>query len=286
MKKILSLLLTLCCAFGIFFGNTDALSAKAETAPTKIDYASQLSLSEDSQKLELSVKMFIDGDTTHFNAPTFPNGVFKARYSAVNTPESTGKLEEWGKKASKFTRSKLETATSIIVESEESEWRADSTGERYVCWVWYKAPGESEYRNLNVELLQEGLARGSSTGTSRYGEVALLAFSQAQALKLNIWSGEKDPDFFYGESTEIDLKELRLNIKQYENTRVAFEGIVAYYLNQGVYVESFDEETGMYFGIYVYYGFTSISAQATNILAIGNKVRITGVVQYYEGGQS
>jgi DNA/RNA endonuclease YhcR with UshA esterase domain len=139
---------------------------------------------------------------------------------------------------------------------------------------------------LNVELLQEGLARGSSTGTSRYGEVALLAFSQAQALKLNIWSGEKDPDFFYGESTEIDLKELRLNIKQYENTRVAFEGIVAYYLNQGVYVESFDEETGMYFGIYVYYGFTSISAQATNILAIGNKVRITGVVQYYEGGQS
>ena len=68
--------------------------------------------------------MFIDGDTTHFyinqsgnynNISKTPgiDGVLKARYLGVNTPESTGKIEEWGKKASKFTQEKLATATSI-----------------------------------------------------------------------------------------------------------------------------------------------------------------------------
>ena len=61
-------------------------------------------------------------------------------------------------------------------------------------------------------------------------------------MQLYVHSTEKDPDFFYGDSIELDLKELRLNIQSYSGKRVAFEGVVAYYVNQGVYVESFDEE--------------------------------------------
>jgi hypothetical protein len=154
-----------------------------------------------------------------------------------------------------------------------------------LSWVWYKAPGATTYRNLNLELLQEGLALGSKAGESRYGSLATPAFAQAKELQLYVHSSEKDPDFFYGESIELDLKELRLNIESYTGKRVAFEGVVAYYVNQGVYIESFDEETQMYFGIYVYYGFF-LSSDATSLLSIGNKVRITGVVQYYEAGDS
>lgn len=288
-KTALSLLLTLFCAFGLFASNGGVasneatLTAQAEDAV--VDYAAQavLDFDADTQTIEVSVKTFVDGDTTHFFAEGFDNGVLKARYMAVNTPESTGKLEEWGKKASKFTRSKLETATSIVIESDGANWETDSTGDRHLSWVWYKAPGATEYRNLNIELLQEGLGRGSKASEGRYGALCSSAIYQATQLKLNIWSGEKDPDFFYGESIELDLKELRLNIDSYSGKRVAFEGVVSYYVNQGVYVEDFDEETNMYFGIYVYYGFF---LSDTSVLTVGNKVRISGVVQYYEAGDS
>ena len=298
-KTALSLILTCFCAFGLFAANRGVasseatLTAAAETTDTVevIDYAGQavLDMNSNTQKVETTVKTFVDGDTTHFNVPDFANGVLKARYAAVNTPESTGKLEEWGKKAAKFTRSKLETATSIVVEAESSDgkWEPDSTGDRYLSWVWYKAPGATTYRNLNIELLQEGLAVGSNAARTRYGELASAAIAQANALKLHVYGPKgQDPDFYYGESIEMDLKELRLNLEKYNGKRVAFEGIVSYYVNQGVYVESFDEETQMYYGIYVYYGFTSISSQGVSVLAIGNKVRVTGVVQYYEGGGS
>ena len=262
------------------------ITAAAETAE-KIDYAGQavLDFDADTQTIEVTVKTFVDGDTTHFHAAGFPENVLKARYAAVNTPESTGKLEEWGKAAARFTRTKLENATSIVVESDGAEWEADSTGDRYLSWVWYKAPGATTYRNLNLELLQEGLALGSKAGESRYGALATPAFAQAKELGLYVHSTDKDPEFFYGESIEVDLKELRLNIQSYTGKRVAFEGVVAYYVNQGVYVESFDEETQMYYGIYVYYGYF-LTADATTLLSIGNKVRITGVVQYYEAGDS
>ena len=294
MKKGFKLLLTLVCTLGLFVSGgaltagtnePTAIQAVAETAET-IDYAGQAVLDRngDSKTMEVTLKTFIDGDTTHFHAQGFNDqNLLKARYMAINTPESTGKLEEWGKKASRFTRSKLETATSIILESDTTDWEADSTGDRYLVWVWYKAPNSTTYRNLNLELLQEGLALGSKAGNSRYGTLCTQAIAQAVELKLHVHSTEKDPDFFYGESIELDLKELRLNIAEYEGKRVAFEGVISYYVNQGVYVENYDEETQMYYGIYVYYGF---SFSGESVLAVGNRVRITGVVQYYEAGDS
>lgn len=295
-KTVLSLLLTVFCAVGLFAGvgvsslskETDAGVVAAAEETEKIDYAGQakLNFNADSKTQEVTVKTFVDGDTTHFNFPGFnEQNTFKARYAAVNTPESTGKLEEWGKKAARYTRTALENATSIVLESEGSDWQADSTGTRYLAWVWYKAQGATEYRNLNLELLQEGLALGSKAGNTRYGELCTQAIAQANRLKLHIFSGEKDPDFFYGESIELDLKELRLNIASYQGKRVAFEGVVAYYYNQGVYVENFDEETQLYYGVYVYYGYF-LSSQGVQVLNVGNKVRVTGVVQYYEAGDS
>ena len=81
------------------------------TLPEFVDYVDQLTLDMNSStaKLEVTVKLFVDGDTTHFHVPQeiSADGILKARYIAVNTPESTGQIEEWGKKASNFTREKL-----------------------------------------------------------------------------------------------------------------------------------------------------------------------------------
>lgn len=254
------------------------------------DYASitKLDMTTSTAKLEVTVKSFVDGDTTHFYVPTdvMDNGVLKGRYLAINTPESTGKIEEYGKKAAQFTKERLSSATSIIIESENSTWNPDSTGSRYLVWVWYKTADSPDYRNLNIEILQNGLALPNSAASGLYGEAAVAANRQAKEHGYNIYSGQKDPDFYYGEAVELTLKELRTNIAEYNGVKVAFNGIITTNSGtQGVYVEDYDAETDMYYGMYIYYGH-GMSGGGLEILQVGNEVRIVGTVQYYEAGNS
>ena len=260
--------------------------AQAEQADFT-DFVSQLDFNRASEtvKAEVTVKTFVDGDTVHFHVDeqVVESGVLKARFLAVNTPESTGKIEEYGKKASTFTREKLSQAESIWVESDNGQWNLDSTSERHLVWVWYRLPGETAYRNLNLEILQNGLAIANSTAQNRYGTICMNALNQARAQKLNVYSGQKDPDFYYGDAVELTLKELRTNLDAYNGVKVAFNGVITMNSAQSVYVESFDEETGMYYGMSVYYGH-GLSGTGLSILTVGNEARIVGTVQYYEAG--
>ena len=267
---------------------TEAPAAVEETVPMEtVDYAAsvKLDMSSETAKQMVTVKMFIDGDTTHFYVPTSVsgNGVLKARYIAINTPESTGKIEEYGKKASNFTKEKLSAATSIIIESENGTWNADSTGDRYLVWIWYRTSESEEYRNLNIEILQNGLAIANASATSRYGDAAVAAINQAKAQKLNVHSGQKDPDFYYGEAIELTLKELRTNIDAYNGMKVAFKGIITKNNANTIYIEDYDSETDMYYGMAVYYGY-NLNGTGLEIIGVGNEARIVGTVQYYEAG--
>ena len=203
----------------------------------------------------------------------------KARYLAVNTPESTGKIEEWGKKASAFTKEKLTNAHSIIVESEDATWNFDGNG-RFLVWVWYQPEEGAEYRNLNLELLQNGLAVGSKAGGTRYGDAAVAAIAQASAEKLYVFSDDIDPEFPYGEAQSVTLKELRVNITEYEGAKVAFEGVITYNSDWTAYIEEYDPETDMYYGIQLFYGYDS---NLIKPLAQGNRVRVVGVVSSFHG---
>ena len=281
-KRILSFLLAIGMIFTVIsFGSCGGDGDKPSSDP--VDYAAQVTLDMNSEtkKQEVTVINHIDGDTTHFKVPTSitETGILKARYLAVNTPESTGQIEEWGKKASAFTKQRIKSATSIIIETDGTDWAVDSTGERFLVWVWYKMADMTDYRCLNIELLQEGLAVGSKASATRYGEIAVKAIDQATVLKLNVHSGEKDPDYFYGDAQPIALKELRLNTDKWLNTRVAFEGVVTQYSNQSVFVQDYDEETGLYYGIQVYYGF-GLNPLGEKMLSVGNRVRIAGNFEY------
>ena len=305
MKKLLALLVALCIALGCLAGCNQNPSAGTEPSgseptgsndsPTEnpgsdgpsqpfIDYAAEVVLDFDSDtaKQEVTVRNFVDGDTTHFHVPVeiSENNILKARYLAVNTPESTGKIEEWGKKASNFTKEKLSTATSIVVESDDGNWNLDSTGGRHLVWVWYRPEGSDTYRNLNIELLQNGLSLASNSAENRYGEICMAAIQQAKANELHIHSKQDDPDFYYGEAIPVTLKGLRTTIEQYENMKVTFEGTITHESNQTVYVEEYDEETNMYYGMTVYYGY-NLTGTGLEILSEGNRVRIVGSVQYY-----
>lgn len=291
--RISALLLLICLLLPFVFACGDTPvenTTESTTVPIPIeikDYVSMLKLdmTSDTLKQDVTVRSFVDGDTTHFRVPesVVSGGVLKARYLAINTPESTGKIEEYGKAASNFTRSKLENADAIMIESDDGKWNVDSTGGRYLVWVWYKPKGESEYRNLNLEILQNGLAIASSTANNRYGTTCMAALDQAKAQKLNVYSGERDPDFYYGDAVELTLKELRANPEAYNGKKVAFEGIISSDNSNSITVEEYDADTDMYYGISVYYGF-SLSGAGLDIISVGNRSRIVGTVQYYEAG--
>ena len=289
MKRSFALLAVLCLLIGCIAGcgkdNSDPKTDGGEESKF-VDYVEQtkLDLNSNTKKLEVSVHAYIDGDTTHFTVPrdVAESGILKARYMGINTPESTGKIEEWGKKASTFTKEKLSTAASIMVESNDDKWNLDSSGGRHLVYVWYKPTADADYRCLNLEIIQNGLSISCGTVNDRYGQAATDAFQQAKREKLHVFSGQKDPGFYYGDAYEVDLKGLRTNIALYDNAKVAFEGVVTRNNNNSVYVEEYDAETAMYYGMSVYYGFET--GALLNNLAIGNRVRVVGTVTYYETG--
>ncbi len=269
--------------------------------PEFVDYVSGVKLDMNSSRLRTEatvkyemragVKVYtgcVDGDTTHFNVPesVVPGGILKARYIAINTPESTGQIEPWGKFASNFTKERLINATSIILESDNDKWNIDSTGERRLVWVWYKTAEMDDYRNLNLEILQEGLAWASGYNDYVYADACRNILSQAMAHKLYVHDKTaKDPNFYYGAAQPMTLKELKTNIEAYKDTSVSFEGVVVKNTGSTAYVEEYDEETGEYFGIQVFYGYT-LNSDGKAILNVGNRVIIAGSVQYYEAGDT
>ena len=279
MKKFFKILFCLFLAIG--------LCSCEQTPPGPKDYVEEfkLDLNSSRKRLEVSVYSFIDGDTVHFTAndSAFENGIAKARFLGVNTPESTGQVEPWGKAASNFTKETLSNAKSIIIESESSEWEVDSTGGRHLLWIWYKTE-TSDYRLLNLELLQEGFSIANNIGRYAYQDVLQNAFNQALELGLRVNGTEKDPNFDYGRPSPMTLRYIRENLTG-ENSvvdkRVSFEGLITYVEGTTIYVEDYDEETEKSYGMTIFLGMSPTSA-VLNIVKVGNIVDFCGVVTYSE----
>lgn len=308
MKKLGKVIISALCAVAMtlpLFATACTPKQEGGDEIEHVDYVSQLKLdfNSETKKQEVKVRKYVDGDTTHFdpvknskltgcnNAADFSTeaaptkGYAKARYLSINTPESTGQIEPFGGAASKFTHSKLEKATSIVIESNDGKWNIDSTGERYLLWVWYVPEGKTEYRNLNIEILQAGLAFGSgaSDEDNRYRESAMAALDQAQAEKLYVFSGEKDPDYWYGGPINIDMKELRFNTKAYEGKSIVVRGTVVANFNNSAYIEETytdieGYEGGIRLGMQVYYSY--VTGKVLEILSVGNRVSVVGTVQF------
>ncbi len=290
-SKFLILLLVISVITAAFVGCDNKPNENQNGTGEFIDYASTVKFDPNSGRAHAEVKVinYVDGDTTHFDIPDsiadkiVTKNMLKARYLAINTPESTGLIEPWGKTASNYNKEALKSATSIIIESNDSNWNADSTGERYLVWVWYKTANDAEYRNLNLEMLQAGLAYTSKLSDTCYYDVALKIATQANKHKLYVFSDEKDPDFYYGAAIPLTMQLLKANIEDYANKTVSFEGVVTKDTGTTVFMEEYDEETGIHFGMQIFYGY-NLDFFGKQILSVGNRVRVVGSVQYYETG--
>ena len=239
---------------------------------------------------QVSLLTPIDGDTAHFTTANGPT--LKARFFGIDTPESTGKVQEWGVPASNFTKEKLKNADSkgtIVVSSPQSTYGApdpDSTGSRYVSLVWInetkKNASLDELYLLNLWIVQEGLSLKKNVSDFPAYETAFdAAQTQAQVYKLNMFSGERDPFYNYGEEGYADVslldikREVELSIadqshkNKYDNELVRFTGVVSSYNDGTLYVQEFypidddHPDQGEWAGINIFCGMSVISSKFT-----------------------
>ena len=256
-----------------------------------VDYVAQTKLDlNDTSKVyaEVSVKTYVDGDTTHFvpkgsvsNWIDDENGTLKARYISVDTPESTGKVEPWGKAASNFTHEKLADSEKIIIQSDTNTWKTDSTGGRHLVWVWYLPKDGQDYRLLNLELIQLGYAKLKSASEYSLYETFSAANLQAMNQGLGLYSNEKAPYYYYGDVQSTSIKEIRLNAKDYEAVKISVEGLITVYdaASHMAYAEQYDPEENRYFGINIFLGYSTFTP-----IKVGNQLRISGNLAYYAPG--
>lgn len=286
----------------LLFATTLGVSVLTTTscANKKYDYVtkSSIRLTHDYQGkdffkdgiAQVKVAYYIDGDTTHFQMTNGENTeLIKSRYYGIDTPESTGRVEEYGKDASDFTKSKLEEANkngTIVVSSVNLDGYSvpepDSTGVRYLSLVWVNLEKKNAKFNelylLNLWIVQDGYSYVKGLDKlPDYKDVFLEAEEQAKKLKLGMFCGEPDPRYNYGGYEEASLFDLQnevvANLKDpnhvnaYENKKVRITGTVAGYTNHILYLQSslFDETTGetKYAGINVFTTMAQIPSKFT-----------------------
>lgn len=91
----------------------------------------------------------VDGDTAHFD---YKNETIKVRFLAINTPESTTKIEPYGKEASEYTCNSLKKAKIIKLEFDKKSDIKDKY-DRYLAWIF--VDGNLLQKNLINESLAE-----------------------------------------------------------------------------------------------------------------------------------
>lgn len=283
------------------------VACKPDNGPTFIDYAhTQLSLTLDYKGKdffkqgvgEFELWTCIDGDTAHFtpiNKSTSSETV-KARFYGIDTPESTGRIQEYGKAASNFTKEKLKHAAengTIVLAGVSSTYGVpgqDANG-RYLACVWIneevKNAPYTSLTNLNLWIVQEGYSDvGSLDKMPEYADVFEKAYWQAKDFKLNKFSGLPDPLFNYGEYVETFIPDIAKEVQAsfadpthenpYNGEKVRVQGTVTGFANNTLFLQQYDEETKQYYGVNVFCGMTKPAAK---YLKIGNRLQLCAVAQ-------
>ena len=267
-----------------------AVSCNGGSSNEYVDYAKTVQITTADWKTgnyikdgvgPVDLEKCVDGDTAHFSS----NGhIVQGRFNGINTPESTGVLEKWGKAASNFTKEKLESAKTIVLESEplrtEEGPEQDSNG-RYLVWVWVSErelaeEDGSELYLLNLQIVQEGFSGSKKAGGSKYSDPIYNADMQAQRLKLHLYSDEKDPLYYEG-SAVVDEKDVYQHPENYVDKKVYVTGTVTRTLGDNAYIQKdiYDEE-GNLVGTYGLYIFTMYKRY--DILKKGNEISVIGTI--------
>ena len=135
------------------------------------------------EKEQVTLSKCVDGDTAWFIRD---GEKIKTRFIAIDTPESTNKIEAYGKEASDFTCDLLTNSSFIEIEYEEDSVKTDKY-DRHLVWVF--VDGEL----LQEKVIENGLAEVAYLyGDYKYTDVLEDAEEIAKKKKLGIWNNTQD----------------------------------------------------------------------------------------------
>lgn len=244
---------------------------------------------------EFDLWMTIDGDTAHFTpkVTTTSSDTVKARFYGIDTPESTGRIQPYGKQASNFTKDKLLNASkngTIVLAGVSSEYAVPETdaNKRHLCCVWInetvKNAPKDQLTNLNLWIIQEGYSDpGSLNKMPEYEETFLAAFNQAKSAKLKKFSGQDDPLYNKGDFIDTDIADIMREVYQtmdddsyenpFNNVKVRVKGTVAGFANNTLFLQAYDFIDDQYYGINCFCGMNSPAAK---YIKVGNYLQVCG----------
>lgn len=161
---------------------------------------------------EVTLANCIDGDTAKFNYPQYiydaiPGFSNNTRFLNMDTEETYGTPEEWGKPGSNYTCDLLNSAEIIVLQTDPNDDLIDNEDyRRLLAWIWVQLPGEDEYFLLNYMVVIQGLAQVKydyyAGKTIYYGELTYNEWMYAAedyAIENNLgqWGDLLDPYWNY-----------------------------------------------------------------------------------------
>ena len=163
---------------------------------------------------------YTDGDTVSFDVAEDTEFPIRVRFLGVNTPESTGAIQPWGIKASHFTKSKLRSATKVVLVNDITQFgKYDNTSsQRSLGFVWYQTGENEDFRCLNLELVEQGYSTNQlaqySANLPTYYDAFKQAGENAKAAGLRV-NGQNDCDFdSSGEVVETTIANAKANFDE------------------------------------------------------------------------
>lgn len=131
-----------------------------------------------SEKIEVTLNKCVDGDTAWF---MLHDEMIKVRFLAIDTPESTNKIEPFGKEASNYTCTLLTNAKKIEIEYDKNSEKLDKYN-RHLAWIFV------DTQLLQDLIIQEGLGEVKYLyGDYKYTAVLEASQVVAKTKKIGIW---------------------------------------------------------------------------------------------------
>lgn len=239
-----------------------------------------------------TVTTYTDGDTTTFKDST--GSSYTIRYYGIDTPESTTKVQKWGKAASIFTKNKLKNASDIIIMGTNGEDAPskDSNNTRYLGYVWYRESSTDAFKLLNLELMENGFTKDFSVDTSsEYYDYFLRARNFAKEYSVRLWGTDED-EYYNEPPIETTLQEIVTDLKSDSPTlydsettvgkRVSFEAYIKDRTTSGSIYYFIAEAVGDDGGLYTMTLLAGYSSETfVDVAKIGFLYKFVGAISTY-----
>ena len=145
-----------------------------------------INVSASNTKIEVSLKKCVDGDTAWF---TVNGKSIKTRFLAIDTPESTTKIEPYGKEVSEYTCDLLSSANKIEIEYDSNSDKKDKY-DRHLVWIFV------DDKLLQLDLIKNGFAKVAYLyGDYKYTILLQNAESKAKKNNIGIWNDNNDTNY-------------------------------------------------------------------------------------------